>query len=868
MPINFPSSPTSGSQYTYGSKTWQWNGYAWDIVTPTTISTFNGCTSSAITITGTANEVTVDTTCPNIVIGLPNNLVVQNLTVTGSLLVSGGITTQFSEVVLIEDNFITLNANVTGGTPTENAGIIISRGASANVDFRWNETSDKWQFTNNGTDYWDLPINVVNTFNGSTGAVSFAVPVASSSVTGVASFGNEFLVSAAGAVSLTSNYVTSFNGSTGAVSFAVPVASSSVTGVASFGNQFVVSAAGAVSLTSNYASSVNGLTGAITIQGLTGITSSVSGQTIRLSNVVTNDNSSSTKYLAFYGVTSGSDVAKVNSNLRYSPLGNTITAYGGFSILGMSAGAIEYNQIMLDDPNPIGTGINLVSASKNVTIYASNGVFGDVSSIRLISYDSLDNPKLATITPAVAYTADQIFTLPDDSGVIALTKNVATSLNGATGAVGMTGAGAILFTQSGKTGTFNARLASSSVTGVASFGNEFLVSAAGAVSLTSNYVKSFNGSTGAVSFAVPVASSSATGVASFGNEFVVSAAGAVSLTSNYVKSFNGSTGAVSFAVPVASSSATGVASFGNQFVVSAAGAVSLTSNYVSSVNGSTGAVVSIATTGSNAFTGLQTMNAGLTANHLYVSNGATFNSRVTFLSGMSASGGITFNSDVSINSTNTLRTENITASSTQLSIDNRSNARVSIGDYDFNGNSTYIFIRDAVSQLDVSNSYGAINIGDPIGIASGNYISVDAPNYTVLGNGFFFDGLNLTNSSVDAGATFTVSGVIVSDTGYRISSSAINGQTGTSYTLTGSDNGKIVTFNNAATTTVTIPTGLPVGFNCTAIQLGTGQVGFTAASGVTMNAYASGFKVSGQHGAAAVISYSTNIFNLSGTLSV
>jgi len=77
-----------------------------------------------------------------------------------------------------------------------------------------------------------------------------------------------------------------------------------------------------------------------------------------------------------------------------------------------------------------------------------------------------------------------------------------------------------------------------------------------------------------------------------------------------------------------------------------------------------------------------------------------------------------------------------------------------------------------------------------------------------------------------------------------------------------------VTFNNGSTTTVTIPTGLPVGFNCTAIQLGAGQVGFTAASGVTMNAYASAYKISGQHGAAALISYTTNIFNLSGTLSV
>ena len=104
--------------------------------------------------------------------------------------------------------------------------------------------------------------------------------------------------------------------------------------------------------------------------------------------------------------------------------------------------------------------------------------------------------------------------------------------------------------------------------------------------------------------------------------------GAFASSSRVVSSFNGASGAVSFAVPLASATVTGVASFGNEFTVSAAGAVGLTSNYVKSVNGLTGTVVGIATTGSNTFTGLQTMNAGLTANNLYVSQGATFASPI------------------------------------------------------------------------------------------------------------------------------------------------------------------------------------------------------------------------------------------------
>ena len=127
-------------------------------------------------------------------------------------------------------------------------------------------------------------------------------------------------------------------------------------------------------------------------------------------------------------------------------------------------------------------------------------------------------------------------------------------------------------------------------------------------------------------------------------------------------------------------------------------------------------------------------------------------------------------------------------------------------------------------------------------------------------------GITSSTLYVSSGATFA--GTVSSDTGYRISSSAVNTQTGTTYSLTASDNGKIITMNNGATSTVTVIGGLPVGFNTTVIQLGAGAVGFTAASGVTLNSFASSYTMAGQHGAATVIAYATNILNLSGTLTV
>jgi hypothetical protein len=131
-----------------------------------------------------------------------------------------------------------------------------------------------------------------------------------------------------------------------------------------------------------------------------------------------------------------------------------------------------------------------------------------------------------------------------------------------------------------------------------------------------------------------------------------------------------------------------------------------------------------------------------------------------------------------------------------------------------------------------------------------------------------FVALQSFSAGISASGGVTFSGTLASNLGYIVTSSTINAQTGTTYTFLSSDNGKIVTFNNGSPITVTVPTGLPAGFNATGIQIGAGQLGFTAASGVTLNSYLSQYKILGQHGAATLISYTTNIYNLSGNLTV
>jgi len=101
-----------------------------------------------------------------------------DVVVTGDLTVNGTTTTVNSETVEIADNILTLNSNVTG-SPTENAGIEIERGTSTNVTVRWNESTDRWEFTNNGTNYYNFPLSSEYTNNtgtvtsvGTTGSVN------------------------------------------------------------------------------------------------------------------------------------------------------------------------------------------------------------------------------------------------------------------------------------------------------------------------------------------------------------------------------------------------------------------------------------------------------------------------------------------------------------------------------------------------------------------------------------------------------------------------------------------------------------------------------------------------------------------------
>ena len=125
--------------------------------------------TDTLTFAGTTNEIETTVSNNQIQIGLPNNVTVGgNLIISGNLTVSGTTTTVNTETINLADNIITLNSNATG-TPSENAGIEVERGDSTNVSLRWNEGSDIWEYTKDGSNFKTIQSIQESTFAASIG---------------------------------------------------------------------------------------------------------------------------------------------------------------------------------------------------------------------------------------------------------------------------------------------------------------------------------------------------------------------------------------------------------------------------------------------------------------------------------------------------------------------------------------------------------------------------------------------------------------------------------------------------------------------------------------------------------------------------
>jgi hypothetical protein len=147
-------------------------------------------------------------------------------------------------------------------------------------------------------------------------------------------------------------------------------------------------------------------------------------------------------------------------------------------------------------------------------------------------------------------------------------------------------------------------------------------------------------------------------------------------------------------------------------------------------------------------------------------------------------------------------------------------------------NGLMIYQTDAPTGFYVNTGTSAVTAWSRINTdwtKSGNDISFTTGNVSTTGN--------LTGGNA---ATSTIAGFAAN----------MNVQSGTTYMLANTDNGKIITLNNASTITLTIPT-LFAGFNCMIVQLGAGQV-VLSPSGTTVT-NRSGFTKTGDTNAIVTI---------------
>jgi Major tropism determinant N-terminal domain len=123
--------------------------------------TFHGANIGNIRV-GVTDDNTIDTSSGNLTIDSSGGTTTinDNLIVTGGLTVSGSVTVVSTTNLQVDDSIITLNHEEVG-TPSQNAGIEVERGTSDNVFLIYNEATDKWQLTNDGTTY--SPIETTST---------------------------------------------------------------------------------------------------------------------------------------------------------------------------------------------------------------------------------------------------------------------------------------------------------------------------------------------------------------------------------------------------------------------------------------------------------------------------------------------------------------------------------------------------------------------------------------------------------------------------------------------------------------------------------------------------------------------------------
>jgi len=384
----YPTSNTVGTAL--GSTTQRW-------ILIANTGTFAGAVSGITTLAAGNTTITG-------FVNVSSNLTVQSVasfgndvTITGNLIVTGTRIFANTTTVDLGDNIITLNADIGAVAPSEDAGFEIHRGTSANVSLLWNETTDKWTLTTNGTTYLNIATNndvdtaysnatsfSSNATNISSGTIAFArLPALYIGTTQIQS------TSAAQAVSGVTTLAAGNTTVTGFVNATVSVNSALITvGTSLIGNTLGLYHTGTVNAASHTTSGmVANATGVYPTSNTVG---TALGSTTQRWVLIANTG-------AFSGAITSSGNINPASNTVGTGLGTTTARWILTANTGAFSGAITSSGGVNPASNTVGTALGTTTARWILT--ANTGTFaGAVSGITTLAAGNTTITGFANVT--------------------------------------------------------------------------------------------------------------------------------------------------------------------------------------------------------------------------------------------------------------------------------------------------------------------------------------------------------------------------------------------------------------------------------------------------------------------------------------
>ncbi len=150
-------------------------------------------------------------------------------------------------------------------------------------------------------------------------------------------------------------------------------------------------------------------------------------------------------------------------------------------------------------------------------------------------------------------------------------------------------------------------------------------------------------------------------------------------------------------------------------------------------------------------------------------------------------------------------------------------------------------------------SYGQIDAGSVLGLPNGSLANINTISSPTEGNMAYAN---------DANKVYVFDGTLWREVMFVPKVIALT----SNYTLSLSDNASILTFDSTTDVTLTVPSGLPLGFNVSLYQINTGKVTIAAGAGASVKNRLLRFRTAGLDAGVGIVCTSTDTYHVTGDL--